>query len=100
MVPLIEKALRTSALKLNPQSERQELVVPVPRCLLPPGHAMCLLMSLTMFMLPTGLAMCLLPTSLVMCQLLKSACSQDLHGLTEGEQDMLPACCNAPMTEG
>lgn len=35
MVPLIEKALRTSALKLNPQSEGQELVVPVPRCLLP-----------------------------------------------------------------
>eukprot|EP00891_Asterochloris_glomerata_P003955 jgi/Astpho2/3955/Aster-01131 len=31
MVPLIEKALRTSALKLNPQSEGQELVVPVPR---------------------------------------------------------------------
>ena len=70
MVPLIEKALRTSALKLNPRSEGQELVVPVPRCSLPAGHTTRLPMSLTMFVLPRGIAMCLLPTSLVMCQLL------------------------------
>ena len=79
MVPLIEKALRTSALKLNPRSEGQELVVPVPRCLLGTGEAMCLLMCLPMFLLPRGLAMFLLPTSLVTCQLLEPACSQDVH---------------------
>ena len=88
MVPLIEKALRTSALKLNPRSEGQELVVPVPRCRLSTGHTLSLRMSLPMSMLPrglivlllpTGLATVLLPTRLVMCQLLKPAHSQGVH---------------------
>ena len=69
MVPLIEKALRTSALKLNPRSEGQELVVPVPRCLL----------MRPMFMLPRPLPMLLLPTRIVKYRLLQPACFQDLH---------------------